>query len=90
VLFRSLKQNPKSLPALKLRQAGAIPNGILYLKGGDFEDELKQLETYVRPLSGEKKQGKWSDEYSYKIYNLSDYFDEDFFKTKKVVSMSVS
>ena len=44
-----------------------IPNGIIYLKGGDFEDELKQL----------KKK--------FKIYNLPDYFEEDFFMTKKIV-----
>ena len=67
----------------------AITNGILYLKGGDFEDELKPLETLVRPLRGRKRQGKWSDEYSCRIYNLNDYFEEDFFKTKKVVHIPV-
>jgi 16S rRNA (guanine527-N7)-methyltransferase len=42
-------------------------NGILYLKGGDLDEELSELK---RP---------------YQLYNLSDYFKEDFFETKKVV-----
>ena len=44
-----------------------ISNGILYLKGGDFSEELKQLIP------------------DYSIYRLSDYFDEEFFTTKKIV-----
>ncbi len=43
-----------------------LPNGILYLKGGDLREEL-------RPFKKAK------------IYSLSDYFEEDFFETKKVV-----
>jgi 16S rRNA (guanine527-N7)-methyltransferase len=42
-------------------------NGILYLKGGDLDEELAELK---RPHS---------------LYNLSDYFQEEFFETKKVV-----
>jgi 16S rRNA (guanine527-N7)-methyltransferase len=42
-------------------------NGILYLKGGDLDEELNELK---RPLQ---------------VYNLSDYFQESFFETKKVV-----
>lgn len=41
-------------------------NGILYLKGGDLEEEL-----------GVYKNAE--------IFNLTDYFEEDFFETKKVV-----
>ncbi|MUP44304.1 16S rRNA (guanine(527)-N(7))-methyltransferase RsmG [Gramella sp. BOM4] len=41
-------------------------NGILYLKGGDLSEELKDYRTA-------------------EIYELSDYFEEDFFETKKVV-----
>ena len=41
-------------------------NGILYLKGGDLTEELKEYNTV-------------------EIYNLTDYFEEDFFETKKVV-----
>jgi 16S rRNA (guanine527-N7)-methyltransferase len=42
-------------------------NGILYLKGGDVEDEMKET---GRP---------------YESFNLSDYFPEEFFVTKKVI-----
>ena len=45
----------------------ALPNGILYLKGGDLDEELQTL--------GKK----------YTLYNLSDFFEEEFFETKKVV-----
>ena len=44
----------------------SLPNGILYLKGGDLREELKPF-----PKA--------------RIYPLSDYFEEDFFETKKVV-----
>ncbi len=44
-----------------------LPNGILYLKGGDLTDELKET----------KKK--------YRLFELSNYFDEGFFETKKVV-----
>ena len=41
-------------------------NGILYLKGGDLSEELKDYRTA-------------------QIFELSDYFDEGFYDTKKVV-----
>lgn len=44
-----------------------LDNGILYLKGGDLDEELGELK---KP---------------YSLYNLSDYFTEEFFETKKVV-----
>lgn len=48
------------------RQQNDLKNGILYLKGGDLTEELKQY-TNV------------------KAFLLSDYFEEDFFETKKVI-----
>jgi 16S rRNA (guanine527-N7)-methyltransferase len=45
----------------------SLPNGILYLKGGDLEAELA-------PLKGK-----------FKLFDLSDFFTEAFFETKKVV-----
>ncbi|UTA67159.1 16S rRNA (guanine(527)-N(7))-methyltransferase RsmG [Emticicia sp. 21SJ11W-3] len=48
-------------------QFNELRNGILYLKGGDLDEELAEFG------------GK------YMLYNLSDYFEEEFFETKKVV-----
>lgn len=47
-----------------------LPNGILYLKGGDLKEEMKEV----------KKK--------YRLYNLSKYFEEEFFETKKVVYLA--
>jgi len=44
-----------------------LDNGILYLKGGDLDEEMNELKC------------------PYSIYNLSDYFKEEFFETKHVV-----
>ena len=41
-------------------------NGILYLKGGDLGEELKEYKNV-------------------ETYDLADYFEEDFFETKKLV-----
>ena len=48
-------------------QRGTLPNGILYLKGGDLTEELKATKM------------QWTE------YNISEFFEEDFFETKKVV-----
>ncbi len=50
------------------QQSHNLKNGILYLKGGDLSEELKDYKTKT-------------------IYNLSDYFEEDFYQTKKVVHL---
>ena len=44
-----------------------LDNGVLYLKGGDLEEELSEIKR------------------KYKLYNLPDFFEEEFFDTKKVV-----
>lgn len=50
------------------KQRNELKNGILYLKGGDLTEELKQYTTV-------------------KAYLLSDYFEEAFFETKKVIHL---
>ena len=50
------------------KQNHELRNGILYLKGGDLTEELRNYKTAT-------------------IYNLSDYFDEAFYETKKVVHL---
>jgi 16S rRNA (guanine527-N7)-methyltransferase len=44
-----------------------LKNGTIYLKGGEFEDELSLIRK------------------NYKVYSISDFFEEEFFETKKVV-----
>ena len=51
----------------KKQSVHPLDNGILYLKGGDLDEELAELKKI------------------HQIYDLSDYFTEEFFETKKVV-----
>lgn len=48
-------------------QRGTLPNGILYLKGGDLDAELAATKR------------EWQQ------INISEFFEEEFFETKKVV-----
>ena len=48
-------------------QKGTLPNGILYLKGGDLAEELALTRM------------RWD------LHAISDFFEEEFFETKKVV-----
>lgn len=52
---------------VKKKSSHSLYNGILYLKGGDLEEELAELK---KP---------------HQIFELSDYFEEPFFETKKIV-----
>jgi len=56
---------------IKNEQRNAISNGILYLKGGDFGDEIELLKKSIS------------------VTPLSDYFEEEFFETKKVIHLSL-
>jgi len=55
---------------IKKEQNHDLPNGILYLKGGDLTEELQVFQKTT-------------------IYNLSDYFEDEFFETKKVVHLAM-
>ncbi len=48
-------------------QHGTLPNGVLYLKGGDLSEELAATKM------------KWQE------FQIADFFEEEFFETKKVV-----
>ena len=71
VISRAVTAMPKFIAWMsgKFLKNGSniLPNGILYLKGGDLEEELKPITRKTI------------------IYSLSDYFEEEFFETKKVV-----
>ena len=51
---------------IKKQNKHELKNGILYLKGGDLTEELKDFPKATK-------------------YNLSDFFEDEFFETKKVV-----
>ena len=52
---------------VKKESVHTLDNGILYLKGGDLEEEMDALK---KP---------------YSVYDLTNFFSEEFFQTKKVV-----
>lgn len=52
---------------VKAKSIHDMDNGILYLKGGDLEEELAEIKSI------------------HQVFELSNYFKEDFFETKKVV-----
>ncbi len=52
------------------KHRNAVPNGILYLKGGNLESEIHPFRRKAQ------------------VYELSGWFDEDFFETKKLVYLS--
>ncbi|MHA3788188.1 16S rRNA (guanine(527)-N(7))-methyltransferase RsmG [Flavobacterium hauense] len=55
---------------IKKEQNHDLPNGILYLKGGDLTEELEVFQKVT-------------------LFNLSDYFEDEFFETKKVVHLAM-
>jgi 16S rRNA (guanine527-N7)-methyltransferase len=57
---------------ININNYNKLKNGILYLKGGDLKEELKEL-------------GKKS-----RVFELSDYFTEEFFETKMVVHVPMA
>lgn len=54
-------------PLIRRGRHGSLPDGILYLKGGDLTAELARTRL------------PWRE------YSISDFFDDPFFETKKVV-----
>ncbi|MGP1479417.1 MAG: 16S rRNA (guanine(527)-N(7))-methyltransferase RsmG [Capnocytophaga sp.] len=70
VVSRAVTQMKDFVPWVRKKfnktQRNLIPNGILYLKGGDLSEELAYFPKAV-------------------ITNISKYFEEPFFETKKIV-----
>jgi len=76
IVSRAVTAFPKFVSLVRSKvtpvQKNELGNGILYLKGGDFEEELAPFKDQV------------------KLYNLSDFFDEEFFETKRVIHFIAS
>lgn len=58
---------PWAWPRLERGEKGTLPNGILYLKGGDLAEELATTHR------------RWT------LYDISEWFEDEFFETKRVV-----
>lgn len=58
-----------SFPLIKSKQQHALPNGLLTLKGGNVQEEIRQLE-----------RGAYTE-----VYPLSDYYDLPFYQEKYIV-----
>lgn len=75
IVSRAVTKMPLFIPwvrnKINKKQQNGLPNGILYLKGGDLTEEMKPIKNF------------------YEIYNISDYYQEDFFETKKVVYLQL-
>lgn len=75
VVSRAVTAFPKFVALVRTKVSSAqnneLANGILYLKGGDFDDELEPFGKQVT------------------VYPLSNYFEEEFFETKKVIHLTL-
>lgn len=71
VVSRAVTEMAKFIPwawrVLRRGQCGTLPNGILYLKGGELAEELAATRR------------RWD------LYDISEWFEEEFFDTKRVV-----
>ena len=69
IVSRAVTNMPDFIEMVKnkfnVKNSNSLKNGILYLKGGDLEEELKLFANTQ--------------------YEIGNYFEEEFFKTKKVV-----
>ncbi len=75
IISRAVTQMPEFVKwvrkSIKSKHQNSLPNGILYLKGGDLKAEMKPIKSY------------------YEIIEISDFYTEAFFETKKVVYLQV-
>jgi 16S rRNA (guanine527-N7)-methyltransferase len=76
VVSRAVTAFPAFVSIVKKNISGkaqnALPNGIFYLKGGEFQEELKDFKRMVE------------------VYEVSGFFKEPFFETKKVLYLPVN
>lgn len=71
IVSRAVTKMPVFIPWVRKKinkvHKNALPNGILYLKGGDLTEEMSPVKTF------------------YEIYDIPEFYKDEFFETKKVV-----
>ena len=75
VISRAVTAFPAFYAMVRTKVSGQsnndLPNGILYLKGGDFEQEISDFRPQIY------------------LYNLHDFFEEEFFETKRLIHLAL-
>ena len=75
IVSRAVTRLNKFIPwtkgKMRKKNINELPNGLLYLKGGDLTEELSEI----------KKKSQ--------LFDLKEFYYEDFFETKKVVYLSL-
>lgn len=75
VVSRAVTAFPNFVSMVRSKVSGisnnSLSNGILYLKGGDFEEEIR---TFGQSAT---------------VYNLQDFFSEEFFETKRLIHLAL-
>lgn len=75
VISRAVTAFPAFVAMVRTKVSGQsqneLPNGILYLKGGDFEQEISGFRPQIH------------------LYNLQDFFEEEFFETKRLIHLAL-
>ncbi|HAH25110.1 MAG TPA: 16S rRNA (guanine(527)-N(7))-methyltransferase RsmG [Prolixibacteraceae bacterium] len=75
VVSRAVTAFPKFVAMVRTKVSNQsnneLANGILYLKGGDFEEEISGFRQQIR------------------LYDLQDYFEEEFFETKRLIHLTL-
>lgn len=78
VISRAVTRMNKFVPwvinKFKSHSQNTLPNGIIYLKGGDLNEELNEVKFKHKPT----------------VYKISDYFEGEFFETKKIVHVRMN
>lgn len=73
VVSRAVTRLPEFVPWIRKniskKAFNALPNGVIYLKGGDLSEEIKPFKKNIF------------------VQDLEEYFDEEFFETKKVLHL---
>ena len=75
VISRAVTAFPRFVSMVRTKisnqSSNDLPNGILYLKGGDFNEAIELFGKQI------------------KVYELSSFFHEEFFETKKLIHMTL-
>ncbi|WP_104735571.1 16S rRNA (guanine(527)-N(7))-methyltransferase RsmG [Hanstruepera ponticola] len=71
------------------RAVAAMPTFVHWIKGKVAKKQNHDLKNGILYLKGGDLSEELQDYKTAEIYNISDYFDEDFFETKKVVHLPI-